>query len=149
MPAFGDPGLIQHPIILVEIPDVFHKLPVKSFRAAFRHVGASFSPVQNDALEHAPEAGPSAVVQINDGVASGMPGIHGAAVVAVNDPAVQIQRVIQPFIKFFHRNILPVSVPPEPAQVYHGQIQLFPQFSGKGRLTTAGTTNNDYSFHFM
>ena len=101
MLALGDPGVIQHSVIPVEVPDVLHKFPVEAFRAALCHVRPDFSPIQNHSLKHAPQTGPTVEIQINNGIALSQTGIHRTAVIAVNDPPVQFQGIFQSGIKFF------------------------------------------------
>ena len=124
--AFGNSGSIEHPVIFIEVPDVFHKFPVKTFRIA-----ADDLPFPGDSTpEYTPQADPAGKIQINNRITVLQPGIHCSAVVTVDDPAIQFQGIFQSGIKFFSGDMLLILRPPKAIQMYHRQIQLFSQLSG-------------------
>ena len=139
--------VIAHPVVLVVIPDPFHKRRVEPFGAALRHVRAHLPVISKHSLTHPPQARPAAKIQINDGVALCQPHFHGAAVIAVDDPAVHVHRHGKPGVKFFPCHISPALFPPQLVKMHHRQTQLFSQSHGKGGFSAAGAANNQNFLH--
>ena len=64
--CFGNAGVVQHPVLFVEVPDELQKLPVKPLRAAFCHVGAGGIFIFPIAASHTAEAGKTVKPQLDD-----------------------------------------------------------------------------------
>ena len=142
MLRLGDPGIVSHPVLLVEIPDPFDELPVEPLGAALGHIRPDLAVIAKDPLAHAPQAFPSAKIQIDDGIAFLEPCFHGPAVVAVNDPPVHLKRHVQPCVEFLPADVLPAGAPPQLVQMDHRKAQFLLQRPGKRGFPRPGAANN-------
>ena len=100
--------------ITIEVPDKLQMLPIHPFRTAGTHVRAYASPVFKIPLEIPQQALPPGKIQVDNGVALFQSCVHGAAVVAVDDPLVHVQGHGQPGVKLLLGHVLPARRPPQP-----------------------------------
>lgn len=69
-----------------------------------------------------------------------------AVEVAVNDPLLTLQFLLQRNIKFLPGQMLPIAAPVQPVQMDKWKSGLFGKLCCKGGLAAAGITNNQNSF---
>ena len=147
MLCLGDPGVVEIPVVPVEIPDELDKLRIKPLGAVSAHVRPGFAVIGKHPLGHARQTLPFGIVQINDGVTMPQAQRHGAAEITVDDPSFPFQHFFQPGIEFLPADVLSSVRPPELVQMDHGQIQFFTQKPCQLGLSAAGTANDKDSFH--
>ena len=145
--GFVQPPVVPLPVVFVIVPDPADEFPVEPLRAAGSHIRPGAAVVGCDPTHHSPQAGAPGEVQIDDRVAFCQAHLHGAAVIAVENPCGGFQNLRQPGVKFLPGYAFPARAPIELIQVDYGDAGDGSQLPGQGGFSAAGAADNQNSPH--